>query len=272
MRTIRVYKDNLREHIFRTMFFTDTVVFLMLGIAIAVSVLLFYRLVLGINQPGIIVSTIFLLELFYALVATLKIDHQPLYKIVPRAVSFSFSKKQFTTNELGKTTGDFKITGNYINRKKKLIAVYEIRPFDIALLNNEERERYYNHIKTVLHTLPMRVQLISRKETATVNDYHEHFYSLYETANEKVNWLIESYIKDLSNLIETNDFQIMKYYAVFSTPLMGQGDKGFMEAAQKLEDMERRFSSGLALERIQTLQLNNKQLVAYFQNQFRNNL
>jgi len=272
MRAVRIYKDNLREHIFRTMFFTDTVVFLSLGLAIAVSVFLFYKFVLNINQLGLIVSTTFLAELFYALVATLKIEHQPLYKIVPRAVSFGFSKKQFTTDELGKTTGDFKVTGNYISRKKKLIAIYEIRPFDIALLNDEERERYYSHIKTVLHTLPMRVQLISRKEIATIDDYHEHFYSLYETANEKVNWLIESYIKDLSNLIESNDFQLMKYYAVFSTPLLGQSDKSFMEAAQKLEDMERRFSGGLALERIQTIQLNNKQLVTYFQNQFRNNL
>ncbi|MBA3723510.1 MAG: hypothetical protein H0W89_01290 [Candidatus Levybacteria bacterium] len=272
MRTIRVYKDNLREHIFRTMFFTDTVIFFMGGLAIALSVFMFYKFVLNINHVGLVISTIFLLELFYALVATLKIDHQPLYKVIPRAVNFSFSKKHFSMNELTKTTGDFKIVGNYIIRKKKLIAVYEIRPFDIALLNNEERDRYYHHIKTMLHTLPMRVQLISRKETAKVEDYHEHFYSLYETANEKVNWLMENYIKEISSLIEDNNFQLMKYYAVFSTPLLGNSDRNFTEAAQKLEDMERRFSSGLALERIQTLQLKDKQLVAYFQSQFRNNL
>lgn len=272
MRTVRVYKDNLREHIFRTMFFTDTVVFLVGAVLIAVSIFMFYKFVLNINQIGLIISTIFLVELFYALVSTLKIDHQPLYKVIPRAVTFGFSKKQFAMDELTKTTGDFKILGNYIIRKKKLIAVYEIRPFDIALLNDEERDRYYHHIKTMLHTLPMRVQLISRKETAKVEDYHEHFFSLYDTANEKVNWLIENYITELSSLIENNNFQLMKYYAVFSTPLLGNSDRNFREAAQKLEDMERRFSSSLALERIQTLQLKDKQLVAYFQNQFRNNL
>ncbi len=272
MRTIRVYKDNLREHIFRTMFFTDTVVFLIGGIALALLTLLMYKVVLRVDQVGLIIATIFLVELFYALVATLKIDHQPLYKIIPRAVSYSFAKKQFTMRELEKTTGDFKVVGNYIIRKKKLIAVYEIRPFDIALLNDEERERYYHHIKTMLHTLPMKVQLISRKETATVEDYHEHYYSLYETANEKVNGLVENYIKELSALVEQNTFQLMKYYAVFSVPLLGTDDKHFLEAAQKLDDTQRRFTSSLALERIQTMQLTEKQLITYFQSQFRNTL
>ncbi len=168
MRTVRVYKDNLREHIFRTMFFTDTVIFLMGGLSIAIGIFLLYTFVFHISQLGLLISTIFLGELFYALVATLKIDHQPLYKVIPRAVSFSFSKKQFSMNDLTKTTGDFKIVGNYIIRKKKLIAIYEIRPFDIALLNDEERERYYNHIKTMLQSC-FSIHII-----ATPNERHTY--------------------------------------------------------------------------------------------------
>ena len=270
MKAVRVYKDNLREHIFRTMFFTDTVIFLGSGIVLAVFTIVLYKVVLKVDQIGLILSTIFLGELFYALFATLKIDHQPLYKIIPRAVTFTVKKKQFSMREIGKTTGDFQVVGNYVIRKKKLIAVYEIRPFDIALLNDEERDRYYQHIKTMLHTLPGKVQLISRKQTATVSDYHEHFYSLYETANEKINWLIGNYVKELSELVENNKFQIMKYYAIFSTPLSSQNDSQFVQSAQKLEDMAKRFSSALATERIQTLQLANTQLVTYFQEQFRN--
>lgn len=269
MKAIRVYKDNLREHIFRTMFFTDTVLFLGSGIVLAVFTIFSLKFVLKVDQLGLIISTIFLGELFYALFATLKIDHQPLYKIIPRVFTYTVKKKQFSMNGIGKSTGDFRIVGNYVIRKKKLIAVYEIRPFDIALLNDEERERYYQHIKTMLHTLPGKVQLISRKQTATVTDYHEHFYSLYETANEKINWLIGDYVRELSELVKNNKFQIMKYYAIFSSPLPSHNDLQFVQAAQKLEDMAKRFSSALAMERIQTLQLTNTQLVTYFQKQFR---
>lgn len=272
MKSVQVYKDNLREHIFRTMFFTDTVLFLGFGFILAIGTFLFYQTVLHISQAGLIISTIFLIELFYALVATLKVDHQPLYKIIPRALSYSTSKKQFTQKELKQTTGDFKIVGDYIIRKKRLIVVFEIRPFDIALLNDEERERYYQHIKTMLHTLPGKVQLISRKEKASVADYHEHFFSLYETANEKLNWLVEQYIKELSTLIELNEFQIMKYYAVFSTTLHGTKDEHFVMASQKLTDMGTRFSASLARERIYTVQLTHKQLLSYFKEQFSNDL
>lgn len=272
MRTVQVYKDNLREHMFRTMFFTDTVLFAGFGVGIALSVGLFYKFVLHINDLGLIGATIFLIELFYAVVATLKIDKQPLYKIIPRGISYSVSKKQFAQNEVKKTTGDFNIVGDYIIRGKKLIAIYEIKPFDIALLNDEERERYYAHIKTMLHTLPGKVQLISRKERATVEDYHNHFFSLYETANTKLNTLIEQYVKDLSTVIDINDFQIMKYYAVFSTPLPSTNDHAFALAAQRLTDMGTRFGSTLAIEKIYIVQLTHKQLVAYFKEQFRNYL
>ena len=272
MRSVQVYKDNLREHMFRTMFFTDTVLFLGFGFILAIATFLFYKTVLHISQGGLIVSTIFLVELFYAVLATLKIDHQPLYKIIPRALQYSVSKKQFTQKELKQTTGDFKIIGDYIVRKNRMIVVFEIRPFDIALLNDEERERYYQHIKTMLHTLPGKVQLISRKEKASVSDYHEHFFSLYETANEKLNWLVEQYIKELSTLIELNNFQIMKYYAVFSTHLQGAKDEDFAEASQRLTDMGTRFSASLARERIYTVQLAHKQLASYFKEQFTNNL
>lgn len=272
MRSVQVYKDNLREHIFRTMFFTDTVLFLSVGLLLAVTTYVFYQYTLNISDVGLIVSTIFMIELLYAIVATLKIDHQPLYKIIPRAINYSVSKKQFTQKELKRTTGDFSIVGDYLIRRKKLIAIFEIRPFDIALLNNEERERYYAHIKTMLHTLPGKIQLISRKEKATIEDYHDHFFSLYQTANKELNPLIEQYVGDLSTVIDINEFQIMKYYAVFSTPLYATDDHTFSLAAQKLADMGTRFSSALASEKIYTIQLTNKQLRAYFKEQFRNQL
>lgn len=89
MRTVQVYKDNLREHMFRTMFFTDTVLFAGIGILLAMAIGFIYQFVLHITDFGLIAATIFLVELFYAVVATLKIDKQPLYKIIPRGINYS---------------------------------------------------------------------------------------------------------------------------------------------------------------------------------------
>ena len=124
----------------------------------------------------------------------------------------------------------------------------------------------------MLHTLPGRVQLISRKVRATIEDYHQHFFSLYETANTKINSLIEDYVKDLSTVIDINEFQVMKYYAVFSTPLHSNSDLAFAQAAQRLTDMGICFSSSLALEKIYITHLPHKQLIAYFKEQFRNKI
>lgn len=93
MRAVQVYKDNLREHMFRTMFFTDTVLFAVIGILFAIAIGLIYQFVLHITDLGLIAATIFLVELFYAVVATLKIDKQPLYKIIPRGMTYTILKK-----------------------------------------------------------------------------------------------------------------------------------------------------------------------------------
>ena len=272
MRAVRIYKDNLREHIFRTLFFSNSVLFFGTGIFLAAITILIYTLTLKITDIGIIVSSIFLIELVFALIATLKIEKQPLYKIIPRAIQFNLSRKLYTKKQISQTTGNFKIIGNYIIRRKQLIAIFEIHPFDIALLNENERERFYHHIKMMLHTLPGKVQLILRKEKAKVEDYHSHFYSLFETANPKLDSLIGRYTKELSSLVELNEFQIMKYYAVFSTPLISEKDQTLTQAAQQLHDMSKRFGGSLATEKIQITQLNKEELIKYFKVQFRNNL
>ncbi|MGH7202965.1 MAG: hypothetical protein ACREHC_00805 [Candidatus Levyibacteriota bacterium] len=270
MRTVRVYKDNVREHIFRSLFFTDTVIFLGIGLFLAVIIFVLYKFVFHFFQYGVYVSTIFIVELLYALVATLRIDNQPIYKIIPRAIIHSFTKKHFAMKELDSTISDFKIIDNYILRKKRLITVYEIRPYDIALLNEEDREQFYLKIKTTLHTLPGKVQLIVRKEVAKTSDYQDHFFSLYKDAQPKREQLIENYINDITKLLDLEKFQMVKYYAVFSTPLSSIKETDFVAACERLYDMGIRFSSGLEIAQITIRQLKKESLVTYFQSQFRN--
>jgi hypothetical protein len=269
MRTVRVYKDNMREHIFRSLFFTDTVIFLGIGIFLAIGIFILYKFILHEFYYGLYFSTVFVTELFYAIIATVKIEKQSIYKIIPRAIAHSTSKKQYETKELDKTISDFTITDNYIKRKKRLIAVYEIQPFDIALLNEEDREQFYNKIKTTLHTLPGKVQLIVRKEIAKPSDYQEHFFSIYKDALPNREQLIDNYVEDITNLLQLGKFQMVKYYAIFSTPLVSTKEEEFVNACKRLYDMSIRFSGGLELAQITTRQLTKEELVSYFQSQFR---
>jgi hypothetical protein len=269
MRTVRVYKDNMREHIFRSLFFTDTVIFLGIGLFLAISIFILYKFVLHEFYYGLYFSTVFVTEIFYAILATVKIENQSIYKVIPRAIVHNTSKKQYAMKELDKTTSDFAISDNYIKRKKRLIAVYEIRPFDIALLNEEDREQFYNKIKTTLHTLPGKVQLIVRKEIAKPSDYQEHFFSIYKDALPNRENLIDNYVHDVTNLLSIGKFQMVKYYAVFSTPLVSTKEDEFVKACKRLYDMGIRFSSGLELAQITTRQLSKNELVEYFQSQFR---
>lgn len=269
MRTVRVYKDNMREHIFRSLFFTDTVIFLGIGLFLAIGIFIFYKFILHEFYYGLYFSTVFVIEIFYALAATIKIENQSIYKVIPRALTHSATKKQYATKELDKTISDFTITDNYIKRKKRLIAVYEIKPFDIALLNEEDREQFYNKIKTTLHTLPGKVQIIVRKEIAKPSDYQEHFFSIYKDALPNREQLIDNYINDITNLLNIGKFQMVKYYAVFSTSLLSTKEEEFVKAAKRLYDMGIRFSGGLELAQITTRQLTKEELVTYFQSQFR---
>ena len=270
MRTIRVYKDNMREHILRSLFFTDTAIFFGIGIFLAVGIFILYKFVFHIFQYGLYLSTVFVVELFFALISTIKIENQSIYKVIPRALTHSASKKKYAMKELDTTTSDFKVIDNYLIRKKRLLAMYEIHPFDIALLNEEDREQFYNKIKTTLHTLPGKVQIIVRKEIAKPSDYQEHFFSIYKSALPNRTELIDNYVTDLTNLLNLQKFQMVKYYAIFSTPLPSTKDEEFVKAAKRLYDMGIRFSSGLEIAQITIKQLTKEELVIYFQSEFRN--
>ena len=122
-----------------------------------------------------------------------KKDNERKYKAIPRQFAFLFAKKQFATEELDTTMSDFRVVGDYIERKKKLIAMYEIYPYDTTHLGDEARAQFYQVVKLAYHNLPSSVQLLTKKKTATVKDYHKHFFSLYATSHKKREKLITQY-------------------------------------------------------------------------------
>lgn len=263
MKTVRIYKDNLREHILRSLFLSDSAIFLGGGILIAVTQFIFFNYVLHFFQLGLFLMSVFIAEVIFALVATLRIEQQSLYKILPRAFLFGVSRKKHQREGLETSTGDFSVQNNYLVRRKKLVAVYEVEPYDIALLNDAEREAFYHHIKVALHTLPSQVQLIVKKEKAEVKDYQKHFFSLYKDTERKREPLIASYIHDMSSLVESGKLQIVKYYCVFSTSLSSSKEDHFVQSTKKLNDMGIRFATALQGSHIAMRQLQHEELIAF---------
>lgn len=268
MKTVRIYKDNVREHILKSLFFSDSVLFIGGGLLIALSDFLLFKFGLHFFDLGAYLMTVFLFELGFALIATVKIEGQPLHKLIPRAIVFNITKKKEDLPKLEKTTGDFSVIDGYIRRKNSLIAMYEIEPFDIALLNEEDRDQFYHHIKMMLHTLPGAIQFIAKKEIAVTQDYQKHFFSLYKDSLPTRENLIADYLTDMTDIVNTGKFQVMKYYAILSTKLHSNDEIQFQNAVKLLYDQGARINSSLSQAHVTLHQLSKEELITYCKKQF----
>ncbi len=269
MRTARIYKDNIREHVLRSLLFTDNVIFIAFGACIAGILYVILQFGLHMFQWGLYISSVIVAEILFVGVATQRIDNQPIYQLIPRLFTFGTSKKKYRQKQITSYLTDFSISENFIIRQNNLIAVYNIEPFDIALLNDQDREVFFQHLKLALHVLPGRVQLIVRKETAKVSDYSKHFFSIYDQSDKKREPLINTYIEDLSSLVQTKKFLIVKYYAVFSVAFNPTKPQERVESTQKLHDMGVRFAGALHNCNVTTRQLTKEELVEFCRSQLR---
>lgn len=266
MKPVRTYKDNIRENVLRSLLFNNTVIYIAGAILIALLLFMAMRFIRGFFSWDIYIYALLFCEGLFAVGAFKKYENQPIFNLIPRIFLFLFSKKILSSKELGKTTGDFKIVGDYVERRKSLITIYEIIPYDIALLNEEEQMEFYQNIKQTLHTFPSKMQIVVRKAKATVTDYQKHFFSVYKQSDKKREAVISNYYTDLTSLINSGKLRIVKYYAVFSTPLSSNNEEQFLQATRKLEDNFVRFST--PLKKIEMRKLHKEELISYFKTQF----
>ncbi len=269
MKSVRIYKDDIRQHILRSLVFTDKVLVILVGAIIACSLFVILRYGLHIFNWHIFITSLIFCEAIYLWGITYKIDNQSLYKIIPRAVRFKLSKKQFRTKEIEPYFTDFTIQDNHIFRNNTVIKLYEVEPYDIALLNEQDREHFFVKMKQMIHTLPSQVQLIVKKEQTRLADISKHIFSLYEQSNRKRELIIDTYVEDLSMLIKTNQFMTMHYYAVFSTPCDESNTSEKVKAMSTLNDMGARFASAMAACGISVSPLENNQLIDYMKHTLR---
>lgn len=141
--------------------------------------------------------------------------------------------------------------------------MYEVEPFDVALLNDQDREHFFVKLKQAIHTLPSQVQFIVRKGKATSSDYSRHFFSLYDSSNEKREPLISHYVEDMKKLLDEETFLVTRHYAVFSVPCTTTKPNEKIEAMKKLNDTGLRFASALSQCNISARPLESEQLMEF---------
>lgn len=200
---------------------------------------------------------------------TQRIDNQPIYKIALRATTFKTTKKQHRYRDIEPYFTDFTIQDNHIIRKGSMIRMYEVAPFDIALLNDQDREHFFVKLKQAIHILPSQVQFIVRKEKATISNYSRHFFSLYNSSDTQREPLIGQYVEDMKRLLEEEIFLITRHYAVFSVACNPANPHAKIEAMKKLNDIGLRFASALSQCHISVRPLENQELVAFAQSTLR---
>lgn len=164
---------------------------------------------------------------------------------------------------------DFKIQDNLIVEKGRISAVFEVEPFDVALLSKEDRKMFYHKVRQAFNILPSQVQIISVKENAKISDYAKHFHSITKETEKGKETLTQNYINELSILIETGDVLILKYYFIFSVNANTRKSIKLIEGVKKLNDNVERFTGVLFQAGVTTRQLEENNLVKFIRSQMR---
>jgi hypothetical protein len=269
MKAVRIYKDDIRTSILRSLFFTDTVLAVGGGLLIGGIVYIFFQTVLHYFIWGHFLAVLVISEVFFIGLITQRIHNQPIYKIIPRAITHMIRRKQMRYKDLDSYFTDFIIQDNLLIRKDSLVRMYHIEPFDIALLNDEDREHFFVKLKQMIHILPAQVQFIVRKEAATTADYSKHFFSLFNQADNKHEPVIAEYVEDMTDLLNKHTFFTVRHYAIFSVPANREKIQSKMNGIQKLNDIGRRFAGALQACNIEAKSLTNEELANFMQTTLR---
>jgi len=263
MRNIRIYKDDIRVHVLRSLFFTDTILVVSGAAIIALFWYMIFNHVFHYFSWEYFISLLIISEIFFLGFITQKVDNQPIYKIVPRGATFQTGKKEFRQKDLEPYFIDFQVQDNLIIRRSSIVRVYEVEPYDIALLNDQDRENFFVKLKQMIHVLPSQVQFIVRKEKTKIEDYSTHFFSIYNQSEPAREPLINRYIQDFTHLIETHEFMTVHHYAVFSVSCNTAKPHERVRAIKKLNDGGIRFTSSMSACNINAKPLNSEDLIHF---------
>jgi len=273
MKPARIFKDNIRENVLRSLLFTNQVIIgIMIVVIAGVNFVIFQTTPLKNLPPsfwGNYITSVIFVGLFIITPLLFKTDGQPVYMLIPRGIKHLLSNKKQTAKNIHPYFSNFHIQDNTIFRQSSLTRIFQIEPKDIALLSDQDKLNFYEGLRTMLHMLPIKTQFIVRREIATSKDFTQHFYSMYKESNNEREDLIQGYIHGLKQFIDDHTFLISKHYAVFSIECNTKSSPDIVKGMQKLVDVGARFMRGLGENQITARALNNNEIINFMQKYYR---
>lgn len=263
MKPIYIHKDNFDENPFVTMFLSDNSPILVAGIGIALGFVMLFLVILRNYNFPVMLLLIACSEYALFVLTRGRKQSEPRYKLLRRQLGFAFTKKHHSAKALARDLSDVQIIGDYLQRKKTLIAMFELMPRDISLIGETALDEYYSMVKQTYHNLPVTIQLITKKQVATEKEYYPHIFSLYATSDSKREGLVRQYAKELSEFVSSHTLYIPKHYLVFSTSLTGVKEKEYVQAMKTLYDYEQRINDSFSACPISMKQLTHNDLIVY---------
>lgn len=145
---------------------------------------------------------------------------------------------------------------NLIMQGNFITAVYKLEPIDLIILPEQEQQIFINDMQHFLASIQeSEIQIIMRTRKALPEDFRLHFNSIRtqeqkDKQNEQValsyHDLIDSYVAQLSDLLEHNIIPVKEYYLVFKQPLVGSGIEQTYKAVNELEQNISRIANNIA--------------------------
>jgi hypothetical protein len=202
-----------------------------------------------------------------------RIDGKPLTSLIYSSIKYLLSPKQYFQTEISNMSDFYhNIQDNIVYTTDQIIAVIQIFPVDISILNEQEKTSFKARMGTFLHTLgddgSIQMRVVNR--LATTSDYKDHFDNLLNqsresNANPKVMKLVTDYIENMKHKIQTQNVPFKDYFLIIPQKT---GSKPNPEILKKYQQDHERLIANLkqVLESNQIIcqRLNKKDLTSFY--------
>ena len=276
---IRVYKTKAGQNRFIQLFFSK------LNVAIGISVLL--STPIGFSDLDFNLKVIFVLIIFAIVftIATLSIDGQPFVKVVHSWLVFTLSPKKYNQSTLANMSQYYysiKVdkSGNgrdLVVTKDQIIAVVQIIPIDVSILNEQKKEDFKRNMAKFLHAIGdhKSIQLKVVNRLATPKDYSNHFNDLITEARNKqaskmVTSLIDEYITNLKFKVNNEKVPFKDYFLLVPMWIGSKpSPKILADYTKELDRKVNNLTNILSQNEIQTIRLSGADLKTFMDSEIK---
>ena len=162
---------------------------------------------------------------------------------------------------------DFEIKENLVITKNAVIAVFQIEPIDIFLMNTQDQETFFARLQSTFQLLKGHIQINVVVKRMDLQDYTPYFQSLKKqnVQSEKKLSLVTRMISEFTELIEDKNevFLSKKFYLHMKERCTTDKDKLLLHGIKQLDQHVEQLTSSLFQAGISSQQVLEPDLISY---------